>query len=98
MINKAQMITKRETLKYLVRTAPIAIPSGKTVGKSFKECTTKSTQPVDKAVSNSLVNKDFSPILGKGISKTLSPSVLIVMISNSFSGYNSFSKAITCLV
>lgn len=56
----------------------MAIPSGNVVGRSFNECTTKSTQPVDSAISSSLVNKDFSPILGRGMSRTLSPSVLIV--------------------
>lgn len=63
---------------YLSNTAPMAIPSGSTVGKSFNECTTKSIHPVDRAVSNSFVKRDFSPIFGRGISNTLSPSVLIV--------------------
>jgi hypothetical protein len=56
----------------------MAIPGGSEVGKSFNECTTKSTQLVERAASSSLVKRDFSPIFGKGMSRTLSPNVLIV--------------------
>lgn len=70
-----------------MRTAPTAIPLGSVVGKSFNECTTKSTQPVAKAVSNSFVNKDFSPIFGRGMSSTLSPNVLIVTIKKNYISY-----------
>lgn len=70
--------TLKYVKSYLVRTAPIAIPSGRVVGKSLREWTTKSTHRVARATSNSFVNKDFSPILGSGMSSTLSPKVLIV--------------------
>lgn len=58
--------------------APRAIPAGSVVGKSFNECTTKSTRPLSKASSSSSVNRDFSPIFGKDLSRILSPLVLIV--------------------
>lgn len=65
--------------------APNAIPSGNDVGKSFNECTTKSTRPLSRASSNSSVNKDFSPILGKDLSKILSPLVTIVTVNKMYS-------------
>lgn len=58
--------------------APMAIPSGKVVGRSLSECTMKSTWFCPNAISNSFVNKLFSPILGSGLSKISSPKVDMV--------------------
>lgn len=60
------------------KTAPMHIPSGNVVGRSFNEWTTKSTNPCSKAISNSLVNRLFSPIFVNGLSNTMSPIVDIV--------------------
>lgn len=65
-------------MNYLSNTAPIAKPSGRVVGRSFKECTTKSTVSFLKASSKSLVNNDFSPIFGKDTFSILSPNVVMV--------------------
>lgn len=65
---------------YRSKTAPMAIPHGKDVGRSFKECTTRSTEPFSNASSKSLVNNDFSPILGNDMFSTLSPKVDMVTV------------------
>lgn len=65
-----------EPVTYLV-IAAIVKPSGSCVGRSFNECTTKSISFLSSAISNSLVNKLFSPILDSATSKILSPVVLM---------------------
>mmetsp|Transcript_44 Transcript_44/g.177 ORF Transcript_44/g.177 Transcript_44/m.177 type:complete len:289 (+) Transcript_44:329-1195(+) len=73
------------------------IPSGKYVGTSFIECTAMSMRPSSKASSSSRVNKPLPPISANGWSKTLSPVVLMMQISNApssaSSGKFSFNKS-----
>ncbi|KAE9527717.1 hypothetical protein AGLY_012790 [Aphis glycines] len=96
--NFFNLVTRASLGSSRFNTAPIVVPISITVGKSFNECTIKSTVPLSKATSRSLVNKLFSPIFGRGLSKTLSPIVVIETISNSISGFNSFNWLITNLV
>lgn len=58
--------------------APIHIPSGKVVGRSLSEWTTRSTFFSSSATSNSLVKRAFSPICDRALFKISSPIVDIV--------------------
>jgi hypothetical protein len=53
----------------------MAILGGSNVGRSFSECTTISTDFSSRAISNSFVNKLFSPIFERALSKITSPVV-----------------------
>ena len=44
-------------------------PSGMSIGTSFILCTAKSARPSSRAVSNSLINNPFPPILANGRSR-----------------------------
>mmetsp|Transcript_2771 Transcript_2771/g.6662 ORF Transcript_2771/g.6662 Transcript_2771/m.6662 type:complete len:254 (+) Transcript_2771:470-1231(+) len=65
------------------------VPSGRYVGTSFIECTAMSTRPSRRASSISFVNRPFPPMSASGCCSTLSPVVLMILISTAPSSLSS---------
>ena len=57
---------------------PASVPSGNSVGRSFRLCTARSARPSSSASSISLVNRPLAPTWASGTSVILSPVVLMI--------------------
>ena len=68
-------------------TIPNCKPGGNSIGTSFIECTAMSASPSSSARSSSFTNKPLPPILASGVSRIISPRVLIASSSTRKSGW-----------
>mmetsp|Transcript_21700 Transcript_21700/g.38142 ORF Transcript_21700/g.38142 Transcript_21700/m.38142 type:complete len:228 (-) Transcript_21700:259-942(-) len=69
------------------------VPSTSHVGTSFIECTHMSTPPSSSCKSSSLVKSPFPPTSLRALSRTMSPDVLMTLISTASSAPSSSGNA-----
>src|SRR5581483_10281395 len=67
------------------------------IGTSLSECTARSARPSSIAISSSLMKRPLPPMSASAWSSTRSPWVVIPSSSTSHDGYNSPSRALTCV-
>ena len=71
-------------------------PSGRSIGRSFIECTARSARPSCIATSSSLMNRPLPPTAANGRSSIWSPLVVIPRMSTVCCGQNSIRRLRTC--
>src|SRR3989454_1164147 len=75
--------------------ARISSSAGRRVGTSFMLCTARSISPRNKASSISLMNSPLPPMVASGVSRILSPVVLIRLSDTARAGSSSRRRAYT---